>query len=150
MSEGTANSLTVRIAIGLYCLVGAGFLGQGLRYLVSDALMDYHMAVIGIPWDAIGHSYQALLLGLLRGFGAGAFCVGFTVIVLALGPLRSGMAWARWVTPVLAGTYADLLLAITRSALLPGATPIAVTAALFCLVCVAALFFYAGAFSKTL
>ncbi len=28
MSEGTANSLTVRIAIGLYCLVGAGFLGQ--------------------------------------------------------------------------------------------------------------------------
>ena len=67
MPEGTANSLTVRIAIGLYCLVGAGFLGQGLRYLVSDALMDYHMAVIGIPWDAIGHSYQALLLGLLRG-----------------------------------------------------------------------------------
>jgi hypothetical protein len=139
MTDKRASSTTARIAIALYCLVGGGFLLQGARYLSADVLMDYHLAVLGVPWASLDDNYQVLLLGLLRGFGAGSFCMGLVVILLAMGPLRSGATWARWLTPITAGAYVGLLYSVTSSALLPGAQPIAITAVLFGLVCLAVL-----------
>ncbi len=46
---------------------------------------------------------------------------------------------APWLTPITAGVYAGLLYNVTSSALLPGARPIAITAVLFGLVCLAVL-----------
>ena len=53
---------------------------QGARYLSADVLMDYHLAVLGVHWESLDDNYQVLLLGLLRGFGAGSFCVGLVCL----------------------------------------------------------------------
>jgi hypothetical protein len=144
MTNKQASSTTARIAIALYCLVGGSFVLQGARYLFADVLMGYHLAVLGVPWESLDDNSQVLLLGLLRGFGAGSFCVGLVVIVLAVGPLRLGATWARWLTPIAAGVYASLLYSVTSFALLPGARPIAITAVLLGLVCLAALCSWLG------
>ncbi len=122
----------------LYCFVGLGLMIQGIRYVGSSELMPYHSAVIDTRWEALSESYQTLLLGLLKGFGAGSFCVGLAIIVLSLIPFRMGIQWARWATPVVAATYTASLVYVTSFALLPGATPIIITAVLFSLVVIAA------------
>ncbi len=131
--------VTTHLPLGLYSVVGLGLLLQGVRYLSSGELMPYHMAVIEIPWDSLERSQQTLFLGLLKGFGAGAFCVGFATLLLAFIPLRAGQRWARWVTPAVAGSYSAALVYVTQGALLPGATPIAVSVALCAMVVIAAV-----------
>ena len=131
--------VTVRLPVAIYTLVGLGLLVQGVRYLGSAELMAYHSAVIQTPWENLGADYQQLFLGLLKGFGAGSFGVGLAVILMALIPLRGGSRWAGWATPAVAATYTAGLVYVTNFALLPGATPIAVSFALFGLVTVAAV-----------
>ncbi len=128
-----------RLPIVLYFLVGLGLLLQGARYIGADELMPYHSAVIGTPWESLSASYQTLFLGLLKGFGAGSFCVGLAIILLALVPLRAGSDWARWATPGVAAIYTAALVYVTNFALLPGATPIAVTATMLGFVVAAAV-----------
>jgi hypothetical protein len=115
---------------------------QGVRYISASQLMPYHSAVIAVPWDSLGTDYQTLFLGLLKGFGAGSFCVGLVITVLTLIGFRTGRDWTRWVTPVIAATYTAALVYVTSFALLPGATPITVTAILLVLVIVAAICSY--------
>jgi len=124
------NLATTHLPILLYCIVGLGFLFQGVRYISATELMPYHLAVIETPWEGLDSSYQTLFLGLLKGFGTGSFCVGLAIILLALIPLRRGSRWARWVIPVIALTYTSALIYVTSFALLPGATPILVTTTL--------------------
>ena len=127
------------LPMGLYCFVGLGLLIQGIRYTGASELMPYHSAVIETPWDTLSESYQTLLLGLLKGFGAGSFCVGLAIIILSLIPFRSGSRWARLATPVIAATYTGALVYVTSFALLPGAAPITVTTVLLALVVIAAI-----------
>ncbi|MCZ6616779.1 MAG: hypothetical protein O7E57_01500 [Gammaproteobacteria bacterium] len=125
--------------MGLYCFVGLGLLVQGIRYIGASELMPYHSAVIGTPWETLSESYQTLLLGLLKGFGAGSFCVGLAIIILSLIPFRAGSRWARWAIPAVAATYTAALVYVTSFALLPGAAPIKVTTVLLALVVIAAI-----------
>ena len=101
--------------------------------------MPYHLAVLDMPWGSLDPTHQRLFLGLLKGFGAGSFGVGLTILLLALVPLRTGSRWARWATPAVAGSYTAALVYVTQFALLPGAAPIAVTTALLAMVIVAAV-----------
>ena len=128
-----------RLPVALYCLVGLGLLIQGVRYLLAAELMPYHLAVLEIPWKSLDPAHQTLFLGLLKGFGAGSFGVGLTILLLGLVPLRTGSRWARWATPAVAGSYTAALVYVTQFALLPGAAPIAVTTALLAMVIVAAV-----------
>ena len=82
------------LPIILYCFVGLGLLVQGVRYLDATELMPYHSAVLETPWQGLSASHQTLFLGLLKGFGAGSFCVGLAIILLALVPFRAGSTWA--------------------------------------------------------
>jgi hypothetical protein len=91
--------VTNNLPLGLYCLVGLGLMLQGVRYLGASELMPYHSAVIDAPWETLSSSYQTLLLGLLKGFGAGSFCVGIAILILSLIPFKVGAQWARWATP---------------------------------------------------
>ncbi len=131
--------VTSSLPIGLYCFVGLGLLIQGIRYTGASEVMPYHSAVIETPWEMLSESYQTLLLGLLKGFGAGSFCVGLAIIIMSLIPFRNGSQWARWATPAVAVTYTAALVYVTRFALLPGAVPITVTSVLLSLVVVAAV-----------
>jgi len=129
---------TFHLPIIIYCIVGLGWLIQGVRYIGAETLMPYHMAVIEIPWQHLDPGYQKLFLGLLKGFGVGSFCVGATILLVTLIPFRKGSKWARWALPAIAATYSGALIYVTRFALLPGAIPILVTATLLGLVLIAA------------
>lgn len=133
-----------RLPISIYCLVGVALLVQGVRYIGAAKLMSYHSAVIATPWDSLSPSHQTLFLGLLKGFGAGSFCVGLAIILLTLIPLRAGSHWSRWAIPAVAGTYTAALVYVTKFALLPGATPIVVTAVLLGFVIVAGVSSFLG------
>jgi hypothetical protein len=142
------NFLTNRLPVFLYSIVGLGYLVQGIRYISAAELMPYHMAVLETPWESLGVNNQTLLLGLLKGFGAGAFGVGLAIILMSLFPLRAGSSWARWATPVVAMLYTGALVYVTSFALLPGATPVAVSATLHGFVIVAAACSLLGGSSK--
>ena len=130
--------VTVRLPVVIYVLVGLGLLVQGVRYLGAAELMPYHLAVIQTSWENLSADYQQLFLGLLKGFGAGSFGVGLAIILMAVIPLRGGKSWAVWATPTVAATYTAGLVYVTNFALLPGATPIAVSYVLLALVAGAA------------
>lgn len=140
--------VTNRLPVILYSFVGLGYLVQGVKYFSAAELMPYHMAVLETPWESLGAEYQTLLLGLLKGFGAGAFGVGLAIILMALFPLRTGSSWARWATPVVAVLYTGALVYVTSFALLPGASPIAVSATLHGIIIVAAVSSMFGGTSK--
>lgn len=126
-------------AVAAYCLVGVGLGLQGLRYLLASKYMHYHADVVHEGWGQLKKNEQRLILGLLKGFGAGMLCLGLACVVVALGPLRDGAYRAHWILALITGTYTGLLVHITRFALLPGAAPIAVTTAMFVLALAAAL-----------
>jgi hypothetical protein len=130
--------LTLRdFAVAAYALVGAGLAAQGLRYLVASQFMHYHADVVEEHWSQLKPAEQRLMLGLLKGFGAGMFCLGLSMCFVALGPLRDGAYMAHWFLAFLAIGYTALLVHVTRSALLPHAAPIAVTS-IMCALSIAA------------
>jgi hypothetical protein len=124
-------------AVAAYSLVGLGLAAQGLRYLVASEYMHYHADVVQERWSELAPAEQRLMLGLLKGFGAGMFCLGLSTVFVALGPLRDGAYLAHWFLGFLAISYTALLMHITRFALLPHAAPIAVTTTM-CLLSIAA------------
>lgn len=128
-----------RLPVILYSLMGIGCVAQGVRYFFAEQIMPYHLAVLNTSWEQLSVEHQTLMLGLLKGFGAGSFAVGLGVLLLSLVPLRAGRVWARWATPVVALSYAALLLHVTRFALLPDAAPITVSAVVLGLVLAALL-----------
>jgi len=134
--------VTHQLPLYLYCIVGLGLIGQGIRYLAGTEIAPYHIEVIETSWEHIEQSYQHLLVGLYRGFGAGFLCVGLSTIVLALIPFRDGNRWAIWATPTIAGIYTLALNYVTFTTLLHGAAPILVSKILFAMVMVAAVLSY--------
>ena len=126
-------------AVAAYCLVGIGLAAQGLRYLVASQYMHYHADVIQERWSQLKPTEQRLMLGLLKGFGAGMLCLGLTVVFVALGPLRDGAYVAHWFLAFLAITYTALLVHIKRVSLLTHAVPIAVTTTMCALSIAAAI-----------
>lgn len=126
-------------AVAAYGLVGLGLMAQGYRYLVALRYMHYHAQVVHEGWAELKKSEQRLILGLLRGFGAGMLCVGFTTVFVALGPFREGAYFAAFFLAILSIAYTLMLVRVTRFALLPGAAPITVTSIMFGLAIAASL-----------
>jgi len=132
--------LSLRLfAVAAYGLVGLGLMAQGFRYLIALRYMHYHADVVHEGWAQLKKSEQRLILGLLRGFGAGMFCVGFTTVFIAVGPFRDGAYLAHWFMALLTIAYSVMLVRVTRFALLPGAAPIMVTSIMLGLAVAASL-----------
>src|SRR5438067_2413623 len=103
--------ITVRgFVVTAYCLVGGGLAAQGLRYLLASSYMHYHQDVIRERWSQLQPGEQRLMLGLLKGFGAGMFCVGLGIVFLALGPVRDNAYRAHWFIAVLTVLYTAILM----------------------------------------
>ena len=113
--------------VTLYSLIGLGLAAQGLRYLIASQFMHYHQDVIRERWGDLQPGERRLMLGLLKGFGAGMFCLGLTIVFVALGTVRDHVYRAHLFIAVLTVAYTSLLVHITRFALLPKAAPIEVT-----------------------
>lgn len=125
--------------VGAYTIVGIGLMAQGTRYLVAGQFMHYHEDVIKERWGQLSAPERRLMLGLLKGFGAGMFCTGIFLTFSAIVPVRLGLFLARWFVAFLSVLYTLLLVHVTRQALLPGAAPIAVTIGMLVLCVLAAL-----------
>src|SRR5262245_32193595 len=124
-------------AVLAYIVVGLGLIAQGLRYLIASQFMHYHADVIQEGWSSLKPPEQRLMLGLLKGFGAGMLCVGVLLVFSAVIPLRRGLDMSHWFMAFISIAYTLMLHHVTRTALLPGAAPIAVTWAMSIL-CLAA------------
>ena len=129
--------VTHHAPVVIYSFLGLGFMAQGVRYLAATELMPYHMEVIQIAWQGLAGNQQQLLLGLLKGFGAGSLGMGVAIILLALIPLRAKQPWAYLVTPLVTAIYVGAITYVTMYALLPGAIPITVSLACVGLVALA-------------
>jgi hypothetical protein len=125
------------LAVFAYCIVGLGLMAQGTRYFVASQFMHYHADAMKERWSELQPSEQRLILGLLKGFGAGMFCLGVAVIFIAIEPLRRGAGYVHWFLAFISITYTAMLVHVTRFALLPGAAPIVVTMTM-CGLCLAA------------
>jgi len=126
-------------AVAAYGLVGLGLMAQGARYLVASRYMHYHAEAAHEGWAQLKKAEQRLILGLLRGFGAGMLCVGFTTVFVSVGPFRDGAYLASWFLAILSIAYTLMLVRVTRFALLPNAAPILVTSIMLCLAVAGAL-----------
>ena len=126
----------ITTAVGI---VGFALVFQGLRYLLAVEYMPYHALAVGAPWDDLAPLHQTLILGLLRGFGAGALAVGLAVLGLVVGPLRAGVSWARPIAAGVALLYTGSLVYVTAFALLPWARPTIVSVFLCALTMAAAV-----------
>jgi hypothetical protein len=122
-----------------YCLVGGGLAAQGARYLIASQFMDYHQDVVHERWSQLQPGERRLMLGLLKGFGAGMFCLGLGVIFITMGPVRDNVYRAHWFIAALTVAYTAILVHVTRFALLPKAAPIAVTTTMLVLSIAAAI-----------
>lgn len=120
----------------LYVVVGLGFFGLGLRYVLSPELMPYHLAIIDAEWETVLPPYRQLFLGLLKGFGIGSMGAGLATFLLLGTAFGNG---PRWPVFVVSASYSLGLIYVTSYALLPGATPIFVSYALLGLVLLAGM-----------
>ena len=114
-------------ALILYVLVGLGFMGLGVIYLLTDEFMPYHSDAIGASWGNLDANYQGLFLGLLKGLGAGAFSSGVTLLSLAVLSYLRGIQHYKYALALVALAYScTLTYAIyTVYALTPSEPPLA-------------------------
>jgi hypothetical protein len=127
----------IDIVVAFYCVVGAGLIVQGMRYLIACQFMHYHADALKERWSQLDPAEQRLMLALLGGFGAGMLCLGIAIVFIAVQPLRHGDPMVHWFMAFITVGYTAMLVRVTRRGLLPHAAPIVVSTAM-CAVCVAA------------
>lgn len=96
-------------ALILYGLVGLGFMGLGVIYLLTDEFMPYHSDAIGVGWGDLDTNYQGLFLGLLKGLGAGAFSSGVALLSLAVLSYLQGIQYYKHALALVALAYSCTL-----------------------------------------
>lgn len=97
--------MLMKIAIGLYCAVGALLVYGGLHYLTLSEFMPYHAQALQADWASLSSVQQGLILSLIKGHGAGAASVGGMTLLLALVGLPRRTAFVFWLLPLFALVY---------------------------------------------
>lgn len=96
-------------ALLLYAFVGLGFTSLGVVYLATDEFMAYHADAVGSSWAQLDAGLQGLLLGLIRGLGAGAFSCGVALIALSCLSWQKGVHHYRGVLALIAIGFSSFL-----------------------------------------
>ncbi len=138
--------MSLKVSIGLYCLVGALLMSGGLRYVLASEYMPYHEEATRIPWGDLSAAFQGTFLGFMKVQGAGSFSMGLTVVLLTLLGLRQGVTWSFWALPLVAITYLGLAAYSTfvMNATTAGGPPLAVGLTVGALTIAAAVLSYIG------
>ncbi len=92
--------MRMKVALGIYILVGVVSIGLGLLYLTSEQFMPYHAEAVGTPWAEVDPGTQTLILALMRVAGGGWLALGFLTIVLSFGQIQTRSAVSRWALPI--------------------------------------------------
>lgn len=101
--------MLLRLSLILFLLVGLSLGGLGLVYLTADQFMPYHELAIQSRWSDLDPNTRWLLLGLLKGFGAGSLVAGLAVTGMTIASFRQSPARYRVLLPTVAVVYLALL-----------------------------------------
>ena len=100
--------MIMRIAVGVYCVIGALIMYGGFGYLTTSEFMPYHAQAIQADWSSLSSEQQGLILGLMKGRGAGALAIGGAIVLLAVTGLLRRTRFVIWLIPLLALVYLGL------------------------------------------
>jgi hypothetical protein len=92
------------IAAALNWLVVGALFGVGVRYLVSNKIMDYHLRILDVDWTDLTPRTRLLILTFMKGTGLAAVCTAVSLTVLLAVPFRAGETWSRWAIMVVGAT----------------------------------------------
>lgn len=84
--------------------VAAAMFGVGIRYLVAEGLMPYHLEVLDVPFSSLTPHCQMLLLTLMKGTGMVGVMAGVSLAVLLAVPFRRREPWARYAVLLIGAT----------------------------------------------
>ena len=101
--------MLLRLSLILFLLVGLSLFALGLIYLTADHFMPYHEQAVQSRWSDLEPNTRWLLLGLLKGFGAGSLTAGLAVSGMAIASFRHSPARYRVLLPAVAIIYLALI-----------------------------------------
>lgn len=124
--------MLLKSSLAVYALLGLCLLATGLLYLSIEEFMPYHAEAVQTQWSDVPPDYQGLILGFLKGLGAGAFVSGSAVLYMAVESLRRSLAPFRLLLPFISIAYPALLSQATYTVKFntPGNPPLILTLAL--------------------
>ena len=136
----------LRVSLAIFLVAGIALLAVGVTYLSADEFMPYHSRAIDAEWHELGDNYQGLILGYLKGLGAGALVAGVSIVVMAAAGFRTTARRYRVLLPLVATSYSSLLCyaTYTVSVSTPGDPPLRLTLLLVGACALASLLFIRG------
>ncbi len=128
-----------RLVLLLHTLPTVGLLLQGMVYLTTPRFMPYHSDALSVSWEELSVPYQGFMLGVIRGMGAGSFCIALALLIILLIPFRRGEIWSYWAVPLIGASFSCLTAyaAFTIDRQTPASTPWVAT-------CLLALMYVSG------
>lgn len=84
------------VAMFCYGVIAIGAMAIGVRYLLADQIMSYHLQALGTQWDAMDPGPQIMTLSFMKAGGLGFFITGLAMAFLLAVPFRRGESWSRW------------------------------------------------------
>ena len=98
-----------KLSIALFGLLGLGLFVLGCIYLATNQFMPYHAQALQADWSDLAPNYRGLILGLIRGLGAGAFIAGGAILFMAGSSLKWKSQQFQLLLPLVAVGYSSLL-----------------------------------------
>ena len=92
--------MRMKLALGIYLVVGLVSVVTGGLYFTSEQFMSYHSQAVGTAWRDIDPTTQTLILALMKVAGGGWITLGFFTIILAFGQFLKSCAVLRWALPI--------------------------------------------------
>ncbi len=99
----------LRLSVVLFSLVGASLFVTGCLYLSTEKFMPYHSDAVQMQWQDLDANFQGLLIGLIRGLGAGALVSSASILYMARAAITTSPRPYRILLPAVAIGYTVLL-----------------------------------------
>ena len=107
LSEKSIMNLE-KIALSIFLLIGTITMLVGFTYSTSGEIMSYHAEAIQTQWSELEPNYKGLLLGMVKGMGAGSFTAGFVTIIMSIHGLLGQLRPYRFLLPATVFSYYSL------------------------------------------
>lgn len=99
----------LKASLWLFLLIGAALLATGLVYFSRTEFMPYHAQAVQADWSSLAPNHQGLLLGMLKGLGAGQIIAGVATLLMATLSLRRSARPYVVLLPVVCVGYSLLI-----------------------------------------
>lgn len=119
----------LRTSLAIFLVAGIALVAVGATYLSADEFMPYHARAIDAAWSDLDADYRGLMLGFLKGLGAGALIAGLAIVFMTASSFTATVRPYRLLLPLVANGYSLLLCyaTYTVSVSTPGNPPLQLT-----------------------